>query len=107
MCLNNYLKEIRLKKGFSMNDVYSKTGITDSKLSRIEKENASIKLCDFIKLINCYELHIDKALKELGYNTFSVNELHHINELSLAELEYVQSTIDFIISHRNEALKDE
>ena len=34
--LGAYLKRIRLQQGLSLKDVYKKTGISDSKLSRIE-----------------------------------------------------------------------
>lgn len=34
--IGQYLKAIRSQQGFSLKDVYKKTGISDSKLSRIE-----------------------------------------------------------------------
>ena len=36
--LGDYLKEARIRQGLSLKDVYRETGISDSRLSRIENQ---------------------------------------------------------------------
>ena len=56
--LGSFLREIREEKNLTLTDVYKKTGITDSRLSRIETESGkySPPIADVIKLAELYNI---------------------------------------------------
>ena len=62
--LGSFLREIREEKNLTLTDVYKKTGITDSRLSRIETESGkySPPIADVIKLAELYNIDYDKIL---------------------------------------------
>lgn len=64
-----YLKNIRLQLGYSMADVCSKTGITNSKLSRIENnKNQTAPSPDILKsLADLYNINLVELYLLAGY----------------------------------------
>lgn len=102
--LGNYLKAKRDEKGLSMNDVYVQTGITDSRLSKLEngnyKEPSPIILK---KLADLYEISVVELFIKSGYLTYDSLDLcsqifHGIELLTEEDRKHIQGEIDYIIS---------
>ncbi len=91
-----YLRRIRKNKGFSQTDVFEKTGITDSRLSRIEsgKEAPAKTLCQLAML---YDIDILDLLKRFGYidepYLMKRNRLKHVESLTTDQINAVQQVI--------------
>ena len=45
----SYLKQLRKNKGLSLHDVYEETGITDSRLSKLERNQVTVE-CSLVQL---------------------------------------------------------
>ena len=58
--LGDYLKEARIRQGLSLKDVYRETGISDSRLSRIENGTTAFEVGpSFTKaLANLYKINL-------------------------------------------------
>lgn len=67
--LGDYLKIVRQKAGYSQRDVYEKTGITDSRLSRIERSEVTCPLAELRKLADLYQVSLVDMLILGGYLT--------------------------------------
>lgn len=107
MNLGTYLKDLRNNEGLSLKNVCEKTGITNSRLSRLENGKTTPSIDDLISLFGCYNISLLEALQALGYVNLNEKKLRNLNLLNNFELDHIQEEIDFIISHRNEATKDE
>lgn len=91
-----YLRRVRKNKGLSQTDVFEKTGITDSRLSRIEsgKEAPAKTLCQLAML---YEIDILDLLQRFGYvdelYLKKRNRLRHVESLTTDQVNAVQQVI--------------
>ena len=95
------LRELRELKKLSMNDVYKKTGITNSRLSRIETdEEDSVKLNDLKALLSLYETSIYGFLCETGYCNKMESCLSNLEKLDLEGIKHIQNEVDFILKYR-------
>ena len=67
--LGAYLKKIRLQSGLSLKDVYKKTGISDSKLSRIENDGNYSEAAPriLLQLAKLYNISIVELYITAGY----------------------------------------
>jgi transcriptional regulator with XRE-family HTH domain len=103
MEINEYLKFLRDSKKLSLSAVEEKTGITDSRLFRLENGKTKPLFVDVITLLDCYEVNVYQALCELGYiESSSNNELLNIDQLNTFEISHIQDEIDFIIEQKKE-----
>lgn len=101
--VGTYLKNIRLELNMSMEDVTKHTGITDSRLNRLEhgklKEPSPFMLK---KLSELYHISLIDLYKRIGYlsndKTTDTN-FFHIEQLSEGEIKHIQSQIDFLIAN--------
>ena len=102
--LGDFLKREREKKGLSMNDVYIHTGITDSRISKLENNSYSEPSPIMLKkLAECYSISLVDLFIRAGYLTFeSLNVcpqiFHGIDKLTDEDRKHIQGQIDFIIS---------
>lgn len=99
------LKTARIKNGLSLSDVHKRTGITDTRLKRIEDgltQNPSPKL--LIMLASLYNVNlIDLYLLAHYLNQSHLNNIsvfENIEQLNSSEIEHIQQEINFLISHR-------
>lgn len=108
--LGIYLKEIREKLGYSLSSVYQNTAITNSKLSRIENGNTQeISPYDLKKLACLYNLDlIDLFIRanfldedDIKYHLCPLKGLELLNK---NEKDYIQYTINFILSYKNKEI---
>lgn len=104
--LGKYLKIKRNNLGLSLKDVYLKTGITDSRLSRLENDNYSEPPASMLKaLAEAYEISVVELFIKAGYLTYDsldiCNQIFHgIELLNEDDRKHIQGQIDFIISKR-------
>jgi transcriptional regulator with XRE-family HTH domain len=105
--LGSFLREIREEKNLTLTDVYKKTGITDSRLSRIETESGkySPPIADVIKLAELYNIDYDKILSfstVYTRNNFRgcKNLLSNLEFLDKREIQHIQDEIDFIVGQK-------
>lgn len=92
--IGNILKDARIRAGLSLNNVSEKTGITDTKLMRIEKNTDSSlnkNLEDLGKLIRFYGLDSDSLLSALGFDSVDplykeIKSLSDTDKATVAEL---------------------
>lgn len=101
--LGEFLKEARIKKGLSLLEVQKKTGITDSRLKRIEdgiKKDPSPKL--LIKLASLYGLNLINLYLLADYlnesHLMNISIFENVENLNPLEIEHIQQEIDFLIS---------
>lgn len=105
--LGNYLKKARIQQGLSLKDVYRETGISDSRLSRIENGNISYGAGpSFIKaLAKLYKIDLVDLLVSVGYldaEALSSYErvFHNVDLLSEEERKLIQDQIDLFTKER-------
>lgn len=97
--INNYLAELRCVRGYSMSEVTEATGITNSRLSRIENDKSSPRFDDVIVLLQFYNSSIIDASKAIGLIHSSAN-LNNTELLNSEEIKHIQNEIDFLIHHK-------
>lgn len=98
-----FLKQCRISKNLSLKDVFKKTGITDSRMNRVEKNNSAKTLSpeELRTLAQIYDIPIVEMLIQLNYLEQSdLNDFQLVFKgvLSLDEEEkkHIQKEIDFI-----------
>lgn len=95
------LKKIRNSKKLSLDYVEKHTGITNSRLSRIERGlNNHPSLDDISTLLNFYEIPLVSFLSQEGYCEKSATILKNLELLNSFELEHIQAEIDFILKEK-------
>lgn len=98
MKLGQYLKETRINKKLSLRDVYKITGISDSKLSRIENENNLEPEPTVLKaLSDCYALNIVDLYIRAGY----------IDVCALNKYKYIFDKADLLTEEENKLIQDQ
>lgn len=102
-----YLKKVRNEKGFSLNKVYERTGITDSRLSKAENGSWNIlKIEELKSLAQLYEISVvSLCLMASIFNETDLKEYHscfqNVELLDQEEKKHIQLEIDFIIRMKN------
>lgn len=105
--LGEYLKSIRLAKGISLKEVYKQTGISDSKLSRIENGNNASETAPSIlqSLARLYDINLVELYIRAGYldeEALSSYQkvFNHVDLLSEDERNHIQTQIDLFTKGR-------
>ena len=95
------LKEIRLLKNISMNQIEEMTGKTDSRLSRIERGLIkNVAFDDVVKLLKAMDVPLLAFLCDEGYCESNNSALKHIELLNDFEIAHIQNEIDFILKEK-------
>ena len=99
--LGKRLKAYREKIGLSLHQVNDKTGITNSRLSRIERGQISCPPDDLKRLAEAYGLKTVPLFIEAGYLTEEDMIEYQfffdgISKLDNEEQQYIQEQIDFL-----------
>lgn len=95
------LKELRISKKLSQDDVSKATGITDSRLSKIERGViAHPSLDDINAILKVYQVPLIAFLCDVGYCKSNANVFRNVEKLTEFEIEHVQAEIDFIIKEK-------
>lgn len=95
------LKSIRLLRKLSLNTVSLKTGITDSRLSKIERgiiEHPSLD--DISTILKVYDIPLISILCEEGYCNKNDGVFKNAELLNEFEIKHVQNEIDFILKEK-------
>jgi len=95
------LRNIRNSKGLSLDEVNKCTGITNSRLSKIERgitEHPSLD--DISTLLKFYEIPLISFLYQEGYCEKSGTSLKNLELLNNFEIEHIQAEIDFILKEK-------
>ncbi len=105
--IGDYLKKVRIQQGLSLKDVYKATGISDSRLSRIENGTKDLELKPaFLKaLAELYNIRLVDLLINAGYlNTEDLASYERVFQdvdfLSDAEKKHIQEQIDLFTKGR-------
>ena len=105
--LGDYLKEARIRQGLSLKDVYRETGISDSRLSRIENGTTAFEVGpSFTKaLANLSKINLVDLLINAGYldsEALSSYErvFRNVDLLSDDERNHIQEQIDLFTKGR-------
>ena len=97
----SYLKQLRKNKGLSLHDVYEETGITDSRLSKLERNQVAdpnvIAIC---KLSMLYNVNVVELLDRAGMNIYDTLPLKNTSLLKEDELEAIQNIINVMTKGR-------
>lgn len=110
--LGNYLKELRNQLNYSLKDVYDHCGITDSKLSRMERgEGKLLEPCELKKLAELYNVSVVPLYLKAGY--LSENDLknyqlifENADLLNENELKSLQMQINLLTKDRRCSSKE-
>lgn len=95
------LRNIRISKGLSLSDVDEHTGITNSRLSRIERGlNKHPSIDDISTLLNFYEIPLVSFLCQEGYCDKTDTQFKNIELLNDYEINHIQAEIDFILEEK-------
>ena len=95
------LKAIRISKKISINTVSEKTGITNSRLSKIERGIIPYPSLDDINaILKVYEVPLLSVLCEEGYCDKRDGVLKNLELLSDFEINHIQAEIDFILKEK-------
>ncbi len=105
--LGDYFKDARIQRGLSLKDVYKKTGISDSRLSRFENGNSPFEE-SFLFVRNLAELYrvdlVDLLLKFgfLDSEALSSYErvFRNVELLTDEEMHNIQEQIDLFTRER-------
>lgn len=105
--LGDYLKEARIQQGLSLKDVYRETGISDSRLSRIENGTKAFEVGpSYTKaLAKLYKIDLVDLLINAGYldanALFSYEQVfRNVDLLSGDERKHIQEQIDLFTKER-------
>lgn len=103
--LGKRLKDYREMLGLTLKQVNEQTGITNSRLSKIERGKLVCPPADLKKLARIYEVKLISLYLEAGYiDNGDLMEYQlffkGINELDDEEKQHIQKQIDFIISRK-------
>lgn len=103
-----YLKQLRRNCGMSLKDVYTRCGISDSKLSRIERnEGVPLSAPELRSLATLYGIEIVQLYLALGYlepqdlNAYSL-VFQDAEYLTDEEVQHVQEQINLFTRGRND-----
>ena len=95
------LKAIRISKKISINTVSEKTGITNSRLSKIERGIIPHPSLDDINaILKVYEVPLLSVLCEEGDCDKRDGVLKNLELLSDFEINHIQAEIDFILKEK-------
>lgn len=106
--LGQYLKNTREKNNFSLKEVQAKTGITDSRLSKIENDLYKEPSPTILKqLANLYKISIVDLFTRAGYMTYdsldySAQTFNGVDKLTDADKEHIQNQINYLVLKHNE-----
>jgi len=96
------LKELRLCKNISMDQIEELTGITDSRLSRIERGMVKhVAFDDIVKLLKAMDVPLLAFLSDEGYCEYNISALKHVELLNDFEIAHIQNEIDFILKEKS------
>ena len=99
--IGEILRNIRNSKKLSLEDVAKYTGITNSRLSKIERGlNEHPSLDDISTLLMFYGVPLVSFLCQVGYLENNGTGLKNLELLNNFELEHVQAEIDFILKEK-------
>ncbi len=109
IALGEYLKAVRLREKISLKDVYKATGISDSKLSRIENgTNASDPAPGVLRaLAELYEIDLVELYCIAGYldreALVSYKQIfQNVELLTEEEKSCIQALIDLLVRERKQ-----
>lgn len=103
--LGNRLKESREKIGLSQKKIYEITGITDSRLSKMERGQIDCTPEDLKKLAHLYNIHLIPLFVLADYlNEEDIKEYQFVfrgvSSLDDEEMQHIQAQIDFLNKRR-------
>lgn len=110
--IGTFLREQRTKFSLSLNDVYEHTGITNTRLSRIELDRVNEPSPEVLKkLASLYRIDLIYLYKMAGYledKDISPQLKHFSNYEALNEEEYnfIQQAIDILAKNHLSANKE-
>ena len=99
--LGQYLRSLRNSKHMSMADVREQTGITNSRLSKLENDQITDPSISVIcKLSKCYEVDVINVLNEAGMDIEKSTPFSHTSFLNEEEIASLQRIIDLLTKER-------
>ena len=99
--LGQYLRSLRNSKHMIMAEVRKQTGITNSRLSKLENDQvADPSISVICKLSNCYEVDVVDILNEAGMNIEKSTPFNHTSFLNEDEVDSLQKIIDLLTKER-------
>jgi len=107
-----YLREQRIRLSLSLNDVYEQTGITSTRLNRIELDRVNEPSPEVLKkLAVLYRIDLIYLYKMVGYleDTDILSQLKPFNNyemLSDEERNFIQQAIDILAKNHLPANKE-
>lgn len=105
--LGEYLRSARENAGYSQKQVKEKTGITDSRLSRIERGVVTCPPAELKTLADLYHASIVDIFIMAGYLTKDDLDcyqevFHGVSELDADEREHIQQSINLLTKRRDQ-----
>lgn len=99
--LGETLKDARSRTGLSLKQVSEQTGITNSRLSKMERDQIPCKIDELKQLIEFYKSPVIDFFKASGcLNQEDLDAYQRVfqgvDELSFEEKEHIQRTIDLL-----------
>lgn len=99
--LGQYLKSLCNSKHMSMATVFEQTGITNSRLSKLEHDQITDPSISVIcKLSKCYKVDVVNMLNEAGMDIKKTTPFQHTSFLNKDEVVGLQYIIDLLTKER-------
>lgn len=107
--LGGYLKKLRQDRQLSLNDVQEKTGISNSKLSRIENNKndsdtdpSTLKQLAKIYGVSLVDLYLYADYLEVADLSSYTRVFHNVEHLTNDEIKNIQENIDLLTKGRTQ-----
>ncbi len=110
--IGSYLKKQRERLSLSLNNVCEQTGITTTRLNRIERNLVNEPSPDVLKkLAVLYQIDLMYLFKLAGYlEDYEIKEIHPFRNYEILddeEHDFIQKSIDFLARKHFESNKEE
>ncbi len=101
--IGDLLRTYRLNSKLSLKELSALTGITDSRLSRIENDTKnSQSFDDIINILNALNVPVLTFLCDSKICDEPSTVFTNIEKLTKSEINHIQNEIDFIVAHKEQ-----
>ena len=91
------IKEIRIKKCFTQEELAEKTGLSSAHISNIETAHTKVSLTSLVAIANALEVSLDEIVRDSLVNmvgAYSDKAVDNLSECTIKEVRIINDTLD-------------